>query len=94
MTRIKELLRSQEATEFELLLRQMQPDKPRSVENMLRNISKLEETNIMIDCSVYGTFVLFDQAFDMQMMLPSFNYVVLNFAVRHSFTNLTTLRNL
>ncbi|XP_075262863.1 glutamate receptor 2-like isoform X2 [Convolutriloba macropyga] len=80
ITRIKELLRSQEATEFELLLRQMDPSKNRTVENMLRNISSLGETNIMIDCSVFGTMVFFDIAFELQMVLPSYNYVVINLA--------------
>ena len=81
ITRIKELLRSQEATEFDLLLRHMEPNQPNSVDNMLRNISNLGETNIMIDCSIYGTFVFFNHAFDMQMILPSYNYVVVNLAV-------------
>ena len=75
---VKEILSGHDLADFEVIIRKVDTDSTISHETTLKLLRDMSETRIMIDATVRGTFNFFRAAHGLQMLLPSYQYIVLN----------------
>ncbi|XP_075248823.1 glutamate receptor 2-like isoform X2 [Convolutriloba macropyga] len=79
---VKDILSGHDLADFEIVIRKVETDSIVSHESTLKQLRDLGETRIMIDATVRGTFNFFNAAHGLQMLLPIYQYIVLNPAAR------------